>query len=530
MRGPAAGQGRIPTGDPRARCPRGPEATRRGPVRGSPSVAGCRPRDRCRPPARARRGRAAGAGAAPFPRGGGRGADHHRCLGRERDLPHHRGHRAALPPARAHPRAVGGRRAVRPRWRPGLRRARSDVPQGRRAVPVPQGGLRPAVGIPLRVDLLPGHHDRRRRGDRGGVRRVPRRVRPVAGLERRALLGHPRRRPVDRPWAAAHRCPGRARPHRRELARGTRGRAGPERRHGAEVRRAARAGGHRTPGAGAGRPRLGSAASAGERRLRARPRAGRGALDLRRLVRAHLLRRGDPPTRAQSAPGPDRRGRRRRGALPGHQLGLPPDAGRGHARADAPGGRGRRHGPPRPGRGASGHAGHPALDVRLPRGERPVLRPHLPPDGRGRGLLPSARAHPPPPPHALRELARPGRAGGGDRALGNVRRALHHRGVRRRALSRGDRSGGLRAPQDAPRRRATVPGLGVPLDHRSLRGRLPRRRLGHARAGAVPVDARAGPHRRRSARLRGRGPAPGTPGDCAGQGWRAVLPLSQSTK
>ena len=37
------------------------------------------------------------------------------------------------------------------------------VPQGRRAVPLPEGSVRAAVGLPLRLDVLPGDHVRRHR-------------------------------------------------------------------------------------------------------------------------------------------------------------------------------------------------------------------------------------------------------------------------------------------------------------------------------------------------------------------------------
>ena len=76
----------------------------------------------------------------------GRGAAHDRLDRRHRHLPHHLRHGARPAARRADPAGLAGRRAAHPRRRAHLRRAGRHVPARRRALPLPQGGLRAAAG------------------------------------------------------------------------------------------------------------------------------------------------------------------------------------------------------------------------------------------------------------------------------------------------------------------------------------------------------------------------------------------------
>ena len=134
--------------------------------------------------------------------------------------------------------------------------------------------------------------------------------------------------------------------------------------------------------------------------------------------------------------------------------------------------------------------------------------PHLPADGPGRVFFRSlARVDPRHHTPSTSLLAQG--AGRGARALRNLRRALHHRGVRRRSLPRRHRGRRVRPPAPAARRAEAVPCLGAPLADRHLRRRVPgtaRWSASSRRRSAVAAGDRA--HRQRTAGVRPGGPAP----------------------
>ena len=90
-----------------------------------------------------------------------------------------------VPHADAGAAALGGGRTDRHRRRTDLRRTGNDVSRGGRAIPLHQAGLRSAVGLSLRVDLVAGDPGGSHRLPRRGVRRVSRRVRAVLLLDAR---------------------------------------------------------------------------------------------------------------------------------------------------------------------------------------------------------------------------------------------------------------------------------------------------------------------------------------------------------
>ena len=61
------------------------------------------------------------------------------------------------------------------------------MPQRRRAIRLPARSLRPALGLPLRLDLLPRHPDRLHRRRQHRLRQVPRR--PGAGSSESISFG-----------------------------------------------------------------------------------------------------------------------------------------------------------------------------------------------------------------------------------------------------------------------------------------------------------------------------------------------------
>ena len=137
------------------------------------------------------------------------------------------------PPPDAGTAPLGGGRPDRHRWRADLRRIGNDVSRAGRTIPVPQAGLRPPLGLSLRLDLVARDPGGSKRVSRRGVRRVSRRVRAVLLLdphdridssgtvdvdaEHRATCGSVRDRVVvDRELLrheAGSECPGRADRH-----------------------------------------------------------------------------------------------------------------------------------------------------------------------------------------------------------------------------------------------------------------------------------------------------------------------------
>ena len=96
------------------------------------------------------------------------------------------GLRAARGPAsHAGAAPLGGGGPDRHRRRTELRRTGNDVSGGGWAVPLPQTGLRSAVGLPLWVDLAAGDPGGTHRLPRGGVWRLSRGVRAVLLLHAR---------------------------------------------------------------------------------------------------------------------------------------------------------------------------------------------------------------------------------------------------------------------------------------------------------------------------------------------------------
>ena len=196
----------------------------------------------------------------------GHRAHHHRLGAGVGDL-HRRRRRPARGPApAARPPAVDRGRARHHRRGADLRRAGRDVPARGRPVSVPEGSLRPAVGLPLRVGVVPGRDVGRHRGPGRRLWRVPRQLRPV--------LLH-RQRPARGGRVADERRPGRGRarhrrPHRDQLRRaeGRRGRPEPGDRGqaGLAVR-------HRRPGAADAGARSTPTGRRRCRRPRPRPRS-----------------------------------------------------------------------------------------------------------------------------------------------------------------------------------------------------------------------------------------------------------------
>ena len=135
--------------------------------------------------------------------------------------------------------------ALTRRGRALVRRARGDDAARRRPVRLPARGVLAAVGVPLRLDAVPGHPDRHDRGGGGRLRPVPRRAagRAIAEdalprsppihlshrLRRVAVDGAAGRHPADR----AADLDQHARPRLRQDH--------PERLHDGQDRRAARA-------------------------------------------------------------------------------------------------------------------------------------------------------------------------------------------------------------------------------------------------------------------------------------------------
>ena len=251
------------------------------------------------------------------------------------------------PPPRADPAGLARGRAADARRSAHLCRARRHVPARRRALPLRPRGVRAALGVPLRVDGLPGHHVGRDRRARGRLRRVPGELPAVLLHRQRPAL--PARRPLDlealrRAGGGGARDPG---PHRRQPPRPQGGGLGAERADGDQDRRdrALRGAGPAGAGAsGAGSLRTGRHDSRWPRRPARRLRGGddRGALDLRRLVRPHLLGGRDARSRAQPPPRADPRHGGGDAALPAAEPRLRPHPGHGRHGGDARASRRRR--------------------------------------------------------------------------------------------------------------------------------------------------------------------------------------------
>src|SRR5215472_5635331 len=58
-----------------------------------------------------------------------------------------------------------------PGWRAG-----GDDAKGRGPICLPEGGVQSVVGIPIRMDSIPGHTNRDNSGSVGGFRKIPRRA------------------------------------------------------------------------------------------------------------------------------------------------------------------------------------------------------------------------------------------------------------------------------------------------------------------------------------------------------------------
>ncbi len=286
---------------------------------------------------------------------------------------------------------------------PHLRGAGRAFPARGGAVRLPEGSLRALVGLPVRLGGLHGDPGRRHRDPRGGLRRVPGRV--------PSLLLHPARAPRGR-GLERERGPARGGARHRLPDRGQlRGAPGGG--------RAAEPGHDRQDrlprGAGRVRPRGSRPAPATALRLpdgRPHPRRlrggdDRGPLELRRLVRPHEPGGGDAAAGARPADRPHHGYPRGDPAVRAHEPRLRTRPDRGTDGREPTDRRGVGRPPLRSRGGAHHHRGRPRLHLRVHLLDHPLRRPHLPPDGRGRGLFSGPREGPPPLPHAVREHPRP---------------------------------------------------------------------------------------------------------------------------
>ncbi len=407
-------------------------------------------------------------------------------------------------------RRLGRRRGDEPAGRADVRRAGDDLPARGRRVRVHPPGLRPALGLPLRLDPL-----LRRDG------RCPGRPGDGPGdLPQRAVGRCHRRRAVRGAWPGTgqrHRAGGHRRgldrdagQLRRHLDRGTRGVRADGTQAAAGDRRRCRRVPARRRFVGALRPERRS------RHLRGRGRGGArrhgrhrrghdgGALGLQRVERGDLRRGRDQGSGARAAAGdhrrhpdggrPVRHGQRR--LLLRVATGRDCERGRvlarGHGRRDAVS----RAGGDGPDERAAGRLGDDGAADRGARG-----RPHPVRDGAGRRLLPRPRPVEPAHPRTGAGPGRPGRVGVGARGLWLVRHADRLRDLRRAHLH-GARDGvRLHLPPPAAGRGAAVPHLGLP------RGADPVPADGHLADCEHPADQ----------------PSPGLLGPRPGRARRALL-------
>ena len=370
--------------------------------------------------------------------------------------------------------AWAGGRAADPRRRPHLRRARRHVPARGRAVPLPEGGLRARLGLPVRLGGLPGHHD--------AAASPPWRWASASTWARscrsspRSTCCSARSGPGAGPSTAdSSRGPRHRRPDRGELPRPARRRGAAERRHRGQdrlARWASRVFGLLAPA------RRDSAT------LRARSPVGTGwPPSAWRMIAvlwsydgwygvtylAGEMRRPERDLPLGLIVGTAAVTAALRADEPGLRAGA---AGRGDG-GDRPHRRGRGRGALRALGRAAHHGGRARLHLRLHLVDHPLRRAHLPADGPGRPVLPGAGPHPSPLPHARRPAS-------SRRALWSV--LLTFSGSYEQLYTyvvfavvlfhAADRGGGLRAAPHAARRPAALSHLGLSGGAGRLRPRL----------------------------------------------------------